>query len=414
MSFVYFSPRVFPLLVLGFASGLPLALVSGTLQAWLTTTGSPEEQIGLLTLAGSAYTLKFLWAPLIDRYCLPFLGRRRGWMLLTQVLLAISLLLMSRLDPSTQLGLVFALAFWIAFLSATQDIAFDAYSTDVLQADERAAGAAVRVTGYRIGMIMSGGLAMVLAAQVGWENTYATMAAIMALMTLATLKAPEPEVQRRAPRSLYEAVQAPFTEFFSRRGALAMLLLIVLYKLGDSFASALSTTFLLREAGFSLEAVGYANKVVGLAATILGALLGGALMVPLGLYRALLLFGVLQAVSNFGYWYLSIQPESSIWLMGAVISIENLCGGLGTTAFVALVMALCNQSYSAAQFALLSALSAVGRTYLAGPLSGYMVKSFGWPSFFLSTVLIALPGLVMLWHYRSVIRDLDLGTRDSG
>ncbi len=412
MSFVYFSPRVFPLLVLGFASGLPLALVSGTLQAWLTTSGSTEEQIGLLTLAGSAYTLKFLWAPIVDRFCLPILGRRRGWIVLTQALLALSLWLMSRMDPGSQLGLVFALAFWIAFLSATQDIAFDAYSTDVLRNDERAAGAAVRVTGYRVGMIVSGGLAMVLAAQVGWENTYATMAGIMALMILVTWRAPEPEVQQLAPKSLHEAVKAPFTEFFSRQGALGLLLLIVLYKLGDSFASALSTTFLLREAGFSLEAVGYANKVLGLAATIFGALLGGALMVPLGLFRALMLFGVLQAVSNFGYWYLAIYPESSIWLMGTVIAIENLCGGLGTTAFVALVMALCNRTYSASQFALLSALSAVGRTYLAGPLSGYMVTRFGWPSFFLCTVLIAVPGLFMLWHYRFVIADLDKRIRE--
>lgn len=407
MSFVYLSPRVLPLLALGFASGLPLALISGTLQAWMTDSFLSLRQLGLLTLAGSAYTLKFLWAPLLDRFSLPFLGRRRGWMLLSQLLLAVSLVLMGMLSPVDQFHWIFMLAVWIAFLSASQDIVFDAYSTDVLQTEERAAGAAIRVTGYRLGMIVSGGLAMILASSVGWSVTYALMGLLMALAALVTILAPEPQDQVVPPKTIRAAVREPFIDFFSRRGAIGLLLLIVLYKLGDAFASALSTTFLLRGAGFTLAEVGYINKVFGLLSTIGGALLGGALMVRLGLYKSLMFFGILQAVSNLGYWYLAVQPQPDVMLMAFVICVENICGGLGTAAFIALIMALCNRTYSASQFALLSAISAVGRTYLAGPISALLVESFGWPTFFICSLLFALPGLFMLWRYRSIISELD-------
>jgi len=299
------------------------------------------------------------------------------------------------------------LAVVVAFLSATQDIAFDAYSTDVLRKDERAAGAALKVMGYRLAMLVSGGLALVLADRwLGWHQTYLLMGGVMALCALATLAAPEPEVVARAPRSLREAVVAPLAEFFQRPGAWALLLLIVLYKLGDAFAGALSTTFLLRGAGFTGTEVGAVNKIFGLAATILGALAGGALMTKLGLYRSLLWFGLLQAVSNFGYWVLAVLPPQ-VPLMALVVGVENLCGGLGTAAFVALLMALCRIEFSATQFALLSALSAVGRTYLAGPLTPPLVESLGWPVFFLITVLIALPGLLLLWWHRDQIDALD-------
>ncbi|WP_394063690.1 muropeptide transporter [Alcaligenes sp. WGS1538] len=408
MSHVYASPRVLPLLILGFASGLPLALVSGTLQAWATVENVSLTEIGFLTLVGSAYTLKFLWAPLVDRYAPPFLGRRRGWILLTQLLLAASIAAMGLFSPGTHLTALALLAVWVAFLSATQDIAFDAYSTDVLRAPERAAGAAVKVMGYRLAMIASGGLALILADRwLGWSNTYLLMGLFMALCALVTLISPEPELDSRAPRSLSEAVAAPLAEFFSRPGAWGILLLIVLYKLGDAFAGALSTTFLIRAAGFSLSEVGTINKVFGLAATVVGALLGGAVMARLGLYRALMVFGLLQAVSNLGYWFIAVQSSPSMVLMSVVVALENLCGGLGTAAFVALLMALCNRGYSATQFALLSALSAVGRTYLAGPLTPVLVQSLGWPVFFICTVLIALPGLLMLRGYRRLINQLD-------
>jgi PAT family beta-lactamase induction signal transducer AmpG len=407
VSNVYTSPRVAPLLVLGFASGLPLALTSGTLQAWATVEGVPLQEIGFLTLVGTAYTIKFLWAPLVDRFAPPLLGRRRGWMLVTQVLLAAAILAMGALSPSSALMPLALLAVLVAFLSATQDIAFDAYCTDVLRKEERGAGAAIKVMGYRLAMIVSGGLALIMADQwIGWGNTYMVMGGLMLLCALATLWAPEPEHVARAPRSLREAVAEPLHEFFTRRGALSVLLLIVLYKLGDAFAGALSTTFLIRGAGFTPTEVGTVNKVLGLAATIIGALAGGSLMARWGLYRSLMAFGLLQAGSNLAYWLIAVSPKN-LWLMATGVGIENLCGGLGTASFVGLLMALCRQRFSATQFALLSALSAVGRTYLAGPLTPPLVNHLGWPGFFLLTVVIAIPGLVLLKILRGTIDTME-------
>uniref|UniRef100_UPI0039EFF0BA muropeptide transporter n=1 Tax=Bordetella sputigena TaxID=1416810 RepID=UPI0039EFF0BA len=404
---LYTSRRVAPMLALGFSSGLPLALTSGTLQAWATVAGVSLQDIGFLTLVGTAYTLKFLWAPLIDRYAVPVLGRRRGWMLATQLALAAGIAAMGMLSPDHALMPLALLAVAVAFLSATQDIAFDAYSTDVLHKDERGGGAAVKVLGYRIAMLVSGGLALILAdGWLGWGNTYVLMGGLMAVGVLATLWAPEPERPAPPPPSLLGAVVEPLREFFSRRGAISLLILIVLYKLGDAFAGALSTTFLLRGGGFTPTEVGTVNKLLGLAATIVGALAGGSLMARMGLYRSLMLFGVLQAVSNLGYWLVALKP-GSLPLMAAAVGLENLCGGLGTASFVALVMALCRQEFSATQFALLSAMAAVGRTYLAGPLTPVLVDRMGWAPFFLTTVLIALPGLVLLYLRRREIRALD-------
>jgi PAT family beta-lactamase induction signal transducer AmpG len=401
---LYTSRRVAPLLALGFASGLPLALTGGTLQAWATIEQVSLQEIGFLTLVGTAYTLKFLWAPLVDRYAPPWLGRRRGWMVLMQVLLALGMLAMGCLSPGQSLLPLALLAVFVAFCSATQDIAFDAYRSDVLRKDERGAGAALSVLGYRLAMLVSGGLALIMADQwLGWGATYMLMGALMLLMALASFWAPEPEVPTQTPRSLQQAVLEPFREFFGRPEAVTVLVLIVLYKLGDAFAGALSTTFLIRAAGYTASEVGTVNKLLGLAATIVGVLAGGALMARLGLYRSLMLFGLLQAVSNLGFWVISVSPHN-VWIMAAGVGIENLCGGMGTAAFVALLMGLCNQQFSATQFALLSALTAVGRTYLAGPLTPPLVQYAGWPTFFLLTVLIALPGLWLL-HWRR--RDID-------
>jgi PAT family beta-lactamase induction signal transducer AmpG len=380
-----------------------LALTGSTFQAWATVSGLSLQQIGFLTLVGSAYTLKFLWSPLIDRYSPPFLGRRRGWIAVTQVLLAAAIIAMGTLSPSRSLWLLSLLAVVVAFFSATQDIAFDAYSTDVLHQDERGAGAALKTLGYRLAMVVSGGMALILADEwLGWGTTYVAMGVLMLCCAIATLIAPEPESPSRPPRSLSLAVTEPFHEFFSRKGALTIMLLIVLYKLGDAFAGALSTTFLLLH-GFSPAEVGTVNKVLGLVATIVGALAGGALMARMGLYRALMLFGVFQAVSNLAYWVIAISPRS-IWLMGAAVGIENLCGGLGTAAFVALLMGLCEQRFSATQFALLSALASVGRTYVAGPLTPVLVHEMGWPNFFLFTVAVSVPGLILLRYCR---REVD-------
>ena len=403
---VFTSRKILLLLLLGFASGLPLALTAGTLQAWLAADKVDIVAIGWFGLVGQPYIYKFLWAPLMDRYAPPFLGRRRGWLLITQVALLLSIAFMGTLSPRDSAWLLGLTALAVAFLSASQDIVFDALRTDWLEREERGAGAAVSVLGYRLAMLVSGAGALILADQaLGWAGTYWLMAGLMAIGIAATWLVVEPEPAGAAPKSLDEAVVKPFQEFFSRTGALWLLVLIVLYKLGDAFAGNLTTTFLLTGPGFSLTEVGAINKGFGLAATIVGALAGGALMAKMRLYKALLLFGILQAITNLGFMVLAAAGKNYA-LMVTVIGLENLCGGMGTAAYVALLMALCDRRFSATQYALLSALSAVGRVYV-GPAAGYLVKYLGWEVFFLFTFVIALPGLVLLWWLRGRVEALD-------
>jgi len=392
---IFQQPKSAILLILGFASGLPLALTSGTLQAWMTVENIDLKTIGFFSLVGQAYVFKFLWSPVMDRYTPPFLGRRRGWLLMTQGLLLLAIGAMGFLEPSTHLRWMAALAVVIAFCSASQDIVFDAWKTDVLPAEERGTGAAISVLGYRLGMLVSGGLALWLADRyLGWQGMYWLMAALMIPCMIATLLAPEPSDVIPVPRTLEQAVAAPLRDFFGRNNAWLILLLIVLYKLGDAFAMSLTTTFLIRGVGFDAGEVGVVNKTLGLVATIIGALYGGVLMQRLSLFRALLIFGILQGVSNAGYWLLSVTDKEMV-TMAAAVFFENLCGGMGTAAFVALLMTLCNKSFSATQFALLSALSAVGRVYV-GPLAGWFVEAHGWSAFYLFSVFAAVPGLVLL------------------
>ncbi len=453
------------MLLLGFASGLPLALSSGTLQAWLTVEGIDIATIGFFALAGLPYTFKFVWAPLADRFEPPMLpGRRRNWLLLTQLGLGALCFVMATLDPRTSIGAVGACAVAIAFLSASQDIVFDAYRTDLLHENERGAGAAVSVLGYRLAMLVSGGLALIVADQwLGWPNMFRLMGGLFGAMALVTLWSPKPpaadalrsDVRRelvgfvamlaagagsfwllrqlpwdwlgagrfarlaadtlmlvvacvaalRAARAAgFPSFLAPWDAFFSRERAAWLLALIVLYKLGDAFAGSLSTSFLIRGAGFTPTEVGAVNKVLGLVATIVGALAGGAWLSRRPLYTSLMLFGILQAVSNFGYWLISVLPKSHA-LMAAAIGFENLCGGMGTAAFVAFLMALTDRRFSAAQYALLSALAAVGRVYV-GPASGVMVAAFGWPTFFVFSVAAAFPGLLLLAWLRPQVAAL--------
>ncbi len=391
---IFQQPKSAILLILGFASGLPLALTSGTLQAWMTVENIDLKTIGFFSLVGQAYVFKFLWSPMMDRYTPPFLGRRRGWLLMTQALLMLAIAAMGFLEPGSQLRWMAALAVVIAFCSASQDIVFDAWKTDVLSAEERGTGAAISVLGYRLGMLVSGGLALWLADRyLGWQGMYWLMAALLIPCMIATFLAPEPSDVIPVPRSLEQAVAEPLRDFFGRNNAWLILLLIVLYKLGDAFAMSLTTTFLIRGVGFDAGEVGVVNKTLGLIATIIGALYGGVLMQRLSLFRALLIFGILQGISNAGYWLLSITDKQMLSMAAAVF--ENLCGGMGTAAFVALLMTLCNKSFSATQFALLSALSAVGRVYV-GPIAGWFVEAHGWAEFYLFSVFAAIPGLLLL------------------
>jgi len=401
---IFRSRRVAVVCLLGFSSGLPLALTGGTLQAWMTVSGVDLATIGIFTLVGIPYTWKFLWAPFMDRYVPPFLGRRRGWIAAMQMLLGACIAVMGALDPATMPWALAALALMVAFISASQDVVFDAYRADVLRPQERGIGAAVSVLGYRLAMLVSGALALILSDQIGWQNTYWLMAALMIAAIGATLFGPEPEVQVTPPKTLAEAVVEPLREFFARHGAWALLLLIVLYKLGDAFAGSLTTAFLIRGVEFTATEVGAINKGMGLAATLVGVVFGGVLMARLGLFRSLLVFGVLQAISNLTFmWLASVGKDYAVMVLA--VGFENLAGGMGTSAFVTLLMAMCDKRFTASQFALLSALAAVGRVYV-GPASGYMVEAIGWTTFFGFTFLMALPGLLLLFIMRRSIEAM--------
>jgi PAT family beta-lactamase induction signal transducer AmpG len=390
--------RIGMMLPLGFASGLPLALTAGTLQAWLTVEGIDLQTIGLFSLVGLPYTLKFLWAPLMDRFSLPWLGRRRGWMLAAQMGLLAGILALAMMEPDRIPVAVAVMALAVAFLSASHDIVYDAYRTDVLKPEERGVGVGVSVTGYRLAMLVSGAGALILSERLGWHATYILMAGCMLVGVAATLAGPEPADPGKPPRNLFDAVQGPIGEFFSKQQSAGLLLLIVLYKFGDAFAASLTTAFLIRGVGFTPTDVGLVNKGMGLGATIVGALIGGALLNRLGLYRSLMAFGLLQACSNLTFMALAEVGKDYGVMVGAV-AFENLSGGMGTTAMVALMMSLCNHRYTATQFALLSALASMGRVF-AGPPSGYLADTVGWAPFYFVTFLASLPGLWALWRLR--------------
>jgi PAT family beta-lactamase induction signal transducer AmpG len=482
--------RLVAVLFLGFASGLPLALTGQAMQAWLTVDGVDIATIGFLGLVGIPYTFKFLWAPLMDRFEPPLLGRRRGWLVVTQLLLAAMLLTMSGVSP-TVAPMAFAVAAaTVAFLSASQDVVIDAYRTDVLEPHERGLGSSMSVFGYRVAMILSGGISLIWAEQWGsWSQVYQVMAGIMlvaagvSLVTLPSvhtslrplesdprrellgfaamlagvavgivasrwarmLAGLDPNDENRwiqllfvmaavvcalplaawaARRVGFETLNRSLDSFLGQSGAWAFLALIVLYKLGDAFAGVLTTPFLIKAMEFTQAEVGIVNKIIGIWLTILGAVAAGALMLRLSLYKALLLFGILQLLSNFGFYVLAVlgkgawgsftlqpfdlgfvaieAPARIDGLLFAVIAFENISGGMGTAAFVALLMSLCNQRFSATHYALLSALAAVGRIYVS-PLSGVLSASIGWPAFFLFSVAAALPGIAMVWRMRRAI-----------
>jgi MFS transporter, PAT family, beta-lactamase induction signal transducer AmpG len=390
--------RIGIMLPLGFASGLPLALTAGTLQAWLTVAGLDLKTIGVFTLVGLPYTLKFLWAPLMDRLVPPWLGRRRGWMLVMQLSVALGLVAMAVTGPGQRPEILGVLALVVAFLSASLDIVFDAYRTDVLLRQERGFGAAVWVNGYRCALLVASAGALLLADHIGWPNTYLLLAALMAAGVVTILVSPEPSEPGAPPASLAEAVGGPLKEFFMRPGVIGLLALIIFYKVGDAVAASLQTAFLIGGMGFSVSEVGYV-KGLGIGATLAGALVGGLAMAKMGMVRSLLLFGLLQAVSNLGFMWLAWMGKSYIALTTSIL-VENVTGGMGTAAFVALIMSLCDHRYTATQFALLSSLEALGRVFSGRP-SAELVGMVGWAQFFFWSFLIALPGIWLVWALRA-------------
>lgn len=393
---VFGQPKMAAILFLGFASGLPLYLTSKTMQAWMTVEKVDLKTIGLFALLSAPYTFKFLWSPLIDRYAPPFLGRRRGWLLVTQLGLVLSIALMGLQDPQGSLRMVAVAAVLIALFSATQDIAFDAYKIDVLSERERGPGASLGVLGYRIALLVTGSAAFILADHMPWGRIYLMIAGVMLIGVVATFLAPEPQYAVRPPASLADAVLLPFGEFFGRSGpGLAALILgfIVLYKLGDAMLNLMATPFLL-QAGFTQTDIGAVQGGLGLVATIFGVLAGGAGLARIGLNRSLWIFGILQSAVNIAYYFLSIHPGSYSLMVTAVVA-ENFFQGMGTAALVSFMMALSSPRFSATQYALLSSFYAFGRDQLAAP-SGAIAESTGWPTFFLLTILAAVPGILLL------------------
>jgi MFS transporter, PAT family, beta-lactamase induction signal transducer AmpG len=377
------------------------------LQAWFTVAGLNLKTIGWVTLIGQAYVFKFLWAPLLDRVPLPFLGRRRGWIALMQVLCGAALVCMSFYAPQTGATVLAFFGVVLAFASATQDIAYDAHRTDLLLPAERGWGTAFSQGGYRMAMLVSGSIALILADSIGWSRVYLLMGVLMFTMTAVTILSPDAPDEQPA-RSFAEAVSQPFADFFRRFGwlALAWLALMVLYKLCDAFALSLSTTFLLRVPQFSQSQIGIVGKTFGLAAGLLGALAGGWVVTRIRLFPALLVLGVAQAVVNLGYiWLVYSGPD--VIALAVVVSAEYFFSGLGSTAFVVLITSLCNVRFSATQYALLSSLSAVGRVFL-GPIAAWLVPQVGWAVFFVITAFSSIPGLVLVIALRRAIEQVEL------
>lgn len=394
------NPRLALMIGLGFSSGLPNPLAGDTLSAWFDDVGVGVAALAFFTnWAHLPFNLKFVWAPLFDRFSLPFLSRRRGWMIVAQVGLLVLIGVMGTFDPATQPWLVAALAMLVAFMAASQDIVVDAYRTELLPLEQRASGVAIFVAAYRVALIVSGSLALVLADRLPWTFVFYFLAGLMSVGIVFTLISPVPEGQPLPPRTLRDAVVEPFRDLLQRDQAWLLLAIVMLYKFGDVVVSAIRTPF-LRSVGFTLTEIGVAGKFVGIAATIIGALVGAGFVAKWGLKKALIVFGVGQAVPNLTYALLGVVGKSYP-LMIAGYGIDNVMGGMGTAAQVAFFMTICNKRYTATQYALLTSLMTIPG-HLFGMGSGAIVVSIGWPAMWVLSVVFALPALFLLHKVRIV------------
>lgn len=391
---LYLNRRVALMLPLGFASGLPLALTGDTLIAWAKDSGQDLKTLGLFSLLGLPYTFKFIWAALLDRYAPPILDRRRSWMLSFQLLLVLAISLMGFCNPATSLAPLLGLALCVSLFSASQDIAVDAYRTDILTDAQRGSGAAVFVGGYRLGMVISGALALILADHgFTWHQIYGLMSLCLGLGIVATLCAEPSPRHIAAPLSLQDAIVNPLRQILTRRGWVVTLLFIILFKLPDVAAAGMTTAFLM-DVGIPKSEIGTIRQIIGLVLSIFGALAGGAIVGQVGLRKSLWIFGLLQAISNAGFLLLTQHPHHYPLLV-AVIGFESFCAGLVTAGFFAFLMSQCDRRYSAFQYALLSSVMTLTRS-ITGPISAPLAQSYGWPTFFLCTLVSALPGLALL------------------
>jgi PAT family beta-lactamase induction signal transducer AmpG len=399
------EPRMVAILLLGASSGLPFNLTLSTLQAWLASAGVDIKTIGIFGLTGTPYLVKFLWAPLLDRYIPPFLGRRRGWIVIFQIALAIAIGVMSFSDPKLmprELGLI---AVVVAVLSASQDIVIDAYRVDVIPPQQRALASAATSFGYRAAAMFASFVVINIAAFAGWHLAFGLVAVVMALMVFATFSSPEPLTPARPPRTLRDAVVDPCRDFLRQSGAWGFLLLVPLFKVGDAFALSLYSAFMIKGVGFSLVELANAGKLNMTISTMAGVAIGGFAYLRWGLYRSLAIFGVAQSVTLLLFVVLAFAGRK-VWLLALVTTVDTLAGGMGQAAFTAFLMCLCTPNFSATQYALLSALASLPRVGMQAA-AGYVVAAVGWADFFVITFLTCLPGLAVLFFLRERIRALD-------
>ena len=394
-----FSRKMLSIFLTGYAGGLPLLLVGSTLQAWMTEAGIDLGTIGLFASVGTPYSLKVLWAPLMDRFHF-WPGRRRGWMMLMQILLVISIFSMSLFEPAANIYGIAVMALLVAIFSATQDVAIDAYRREILSDEELGMGSSLYVVGYRVGLLIAGAGALWMADRyllptggANWPLVYQVMAGAMALGLVFTAFAYKESEKFESPQSLQEAVVGPFLEFFKRDGAILVLVFIVLYKLGDTMAANMTTPFMLLK-GYTKTDIATVVKGFGLMALIIGGVLGGIGTLKMGITRSLWVFGILQGVSTAGFCWLAMV-ETNITNLTLVIAFENLSAGLGSSAYAAFMASMTNRKYTGTQYALLTALMALPRTFLSAP-TGYMAEAMGWNGFFLFCTLIAIPGMAII------------------
>lgn len=387
------SYRMLCLLLLGYAAGLPLLLIGGTLQAWMTDSQVDLGTIGMVSLIGLPYTIKFLWSPFLDRFKLPFLSRRKGWMVFFQACLVGSIFLLSLINPKEHLSMVAIVALLIAFFSASQDIVLDAYRREILPDEELGFGSSVYVTGYRLAMLVASSGALILADHIPWNDVYKWMAFFMAPAILFTIISPKERGDIMAPKDMKEAIFGPLKEFFSRRGAIIIILFILLFKVGDLMAANLTTTFFL-QTGYSKTDIGTVAKGVGVISTIVGGLIGGAIMLRIPMKLSLVIFGILQALSTLGFAVLSNLPVQ--WVnLALIIGFENFTAGMGMAAYGAFMAALTDKRFTATQYALLTSIMGITRVILPAP-TGYIAEATGWNGFFVICTVAAIPGLLLL------------------
>jgi PAT family beta-lactamase induction signal transducer AmpG len=396
--------RMAAVLLMSFASGLPFNLTGFTVQAWLASEGLDIKTIGIFTLVSLPYFFKFMWAPLLDRYLPPVLGRRRGWILIYQICLAVAIAFMGFCSPTRELYLLGALAVLVAFLSASQDIVIDAYRVDAIPVSERGLAAAAQSFGYRSAAMLAGAVLVLIAAHLGWRLAFLMVACLMAATTMGTLWAPEPQNPGLPPRTLADAVWQPLRALFSQKGAWGFVLLVLLYKIGDAFALSLYSAFMIKGMGFSLDELSIAGKVNMTVSSMIGVAFGGWVYMRWGTFKSLLVFGIGQALTNLLYVWLALSGKK-IWLLVLATSLDTGVGGMGLAAFTAYLVSLCSANFSATQYALLSAIASLPRISM-GSIAGFVVARIGWANFFVVTFLTAMPGLLLLVFLRKPMNAL--------